>query len=75
VARFKKKGAALVIGTLSPIRGRHATRFVKGFLAALQSRKGVAFGDVLLAAKRAMLAQGDPFALTLIAYGDADWRL
>jgi len=78
VARFKIKGAALVLGTLSVIRGRHATRFVERFMKALSRWSGVrdaTFGDALLETKRAMLADGDPFAVTLIAYGDADWRL
>jgi hypothetical protein len=29
----------------------------------------------LLAARRALLAEGMPMALGLTAYGDADWRL
>lgn len=78
VSRFRKKGAALVVGTLSLIRGRHATRFVKEFLTALDEKskkKNAAFGDVLLETKQAMLAAGDPFAITLVAYGDTDWRI
>jgi len=78
VSRFRLKGAALVVGTLSLIRGRHATRFVKEFVSSLQKKSqagNAAFGDVLLETKQAMLAAGDPFALTLVAYGDADWRI
>jgi hypothetical protein len=78
VQRFRDKGAALVVGTLSPIRGRHATRFVRRFLTTLRDRAasgGVPVGDVLLEVKRTMLFAGDPFALTLVAYGDADWQL
>ncbi len=78
VAGFRAFGASIVVGTLTLIRGRHATRFVKEFVAALAKRAGspdATFGDVLLDVKRSMLAAGDPFALTLIAYGDADWRL
>jgi hypothetical protein len=78
VAGFRDFGASIVVGTLSLIRGRHATRFVNEFLGALSKRTGTpdaVFGDVLLDTKRKMLAAGDPFALTLVAYGDADWRL
>jgi hypothetical protein len=78
VSRFRMKGAAVVVATLSMIRGRHATRFVNEFLSVLKKRAGkpdAVFGDVLLEAKQQMLAAGDPFALTLVAYGDADWRL
>jgi hypothetical protein len=78
VARFRMKGASMVVGTLSLIRGRHATRFVQEFMAVLRKRAGTpnaVFGDVLLETKQSMLAAGDPFALTLVAYGDADWQL
>ena len=78
VAGFRATGASIVVGTLTLIRGRHATRFVKEFVTALAKRAGTpdaTFGDVLLDVKRTMLAAGDPFALTLVAYGDADWRL
>lgn len=78
VSRFRMKGAAVVVGTLSLIRGRHATRFVGEFLAVMKKRAGTKnamFGDVMLETKQTMLAAGDPFALTLVAYGDADWRL
>lgn len=78
VAEFRVLGASIVVGTLSLIRGRHATRFVKELVGALAQRVGTpdaVFGDVLLDVKRSMLAAGDPFALTLMAYGDADWRL
>lgn len=78
VSRFRMKGAAVVVGTLSLIRGRHATRFVGEFLGVLKQhagKKNAVFGDVLLQTKQTMLAAGDPFALTLVAYGDADWRL
>ncbi|HKR65164.1 MAG TPA: hypothetical protein VJZ00_15645, partial [Thermoanaerobaculia bacterium] len=78
VSEFRALGASIVVGTLSVIRGRHATRFVKEFVSALAQRAGTpdaVFGDVLLDIKRSMLAAGDPFALTLMAYGDADWRL
>jgi RNA polymerase sigma factor (sigma-70 family) len=78
VAEFRALGASIVVGTLSLIRGRHATRFVKELVGALAKRAGTpdaVFGDVLLDVKRSMLAAGDPFALTLMVYGDADWRL
>lgn len=78
VSRFRMKGASVVVGTLSLILGRHATRCVKELLGVMQKRakEGESlFGDVLLETKQTMLAAGNPFALTLVAYGDADWRL
>ena len=77
VGRIKMKGASIVVGTLSTIRGRHATTFVNEFLSALEEarKQDTTFGDALLEVKQRMLAKGDPFALTLTAYGDADWRI
>ena len=78
VSLFKANGASLVLGTLSVIRGRHAVRFCQRLLSALKetsSHPGATFGEALLEVKRTMLAEGDPFVLTLAAYGDAGWRL
>lgn len=78
VGRFKLMGAAFVLGTLSVIRGRHTVQFVKELMAAMaewKERPDATFGDALLSAKQKMLARGDPFVLSLIAYGDAEWRL
>jgi hypothetical protein len=77
VERFRDKGASLVVGTITPILGRHATRFTGLLLTALRAKRGsgAAFGEVLLDVKRTMLSGGEPFALVLMAYGDADWKL
>lgn len=78
VGRFKTKGAALVLGTLATIRGRHAVPFLRELVAALQAaaeREGATFGSALLEVKQRMLARGNPFVLALAAYGDAGWRL
>lgn len=78
VGRFKAKGAALVLGTLATIRGRHAVPFLRELVAALQAaaqREGATFGSALLEVKQRMLARGNPFVLALAAYGDAGWRL
>jgi hypothetical protein len=74
VRYFKQSGAALVIGTLSPIRGRRAVPFVKELLTAL-SAENTTFGEAFLKVRRKLLATGDPFALTLVSYGDTDWIL
>ncbi|HEX8254103.1 MAG TPA: hypothetical protein VF846_13230, partial [Thermoanaerobaculia bacterium] len=74
---FKREGAAVVIGTLSIVLGRHAATFAIELLKLLHASagKGVKFGDVLLDARRRRVAAGDPFALSLIAYGDASITL
>lgn len=76
VARFARCGASLVLGTLSPIRGRHTVSFVRELLKELkhpQQPGERTFGEALLLVKRHLLANGDPFALALTAYGNAGW--
>jgi hypothetical protein len=77
VERFKKKNAALVVGTLSIISGRRATMFLKLAIPILKaaSGSGKTFGEVFLELKRSMLANGDGFVTSLVAYGEIDWQL
>jgi hypothetical protein len=73
-----KRHAAVVIGTLSIVLGRHAAPFAIGLLEMLHKASGrgtAKLGDVLLDIKRRRIAAGDPFALSLIAYGDASIRI
>ena len=39
------------------------------------SRGNYLLGEVFLQVKRAALAEGDGFALSLVAYGDTSWQL
>jgi len=77
VSAFKACRASLVLGTLSTIRGRRAADFVRALLSALKEHQtdGKSFGDVFLETKRRLIAKGDGFALSLVAYGDVRWRL
>nr|MBL8412258.1 hypothetical protein [Dechloromonas sp.] len=77
VEAFKREKAALVIGTLSTIRGRRTVAFVSALLEGLKSAAGSnrSFGEVFLETKRKLLAGGDGFVLSLTAYGDVGWRL
>lgn len=79
VSRFRQKGAAIVVGTLGKVIGRHAARTAVALLVALRQAASTAgepaFGDVLLGVRRAMVADGRTMALGLVALGDADWRL
>jgi hypothetical protein len=74
VSAFRHHGAALVIGTLSTIRGRRTVEFVEALLDALAGGN-VSFGEAFLKVRRKLLAKGDAFALTLVSYGDSDWTL
>lgn len=79
VTRFRNAGAALVVGTLATIAGRHAADLAMGLVTALESagtgaRSWTAFGDLLRDVRRRLLADGHVMALCLTAYGDADWK-
>lgn len=77
VGEFKDNGAAVVIGTIALIRGRQTGAFVEALLAGLRAAAGAGgtFDEVLLRVKRQLLAAGDPFVLSLMAYGDTGWRV
>lgn len=77
VREFRFNGAAVTVGTLATIRGRQTVAFIKEFLAALTevAQQGLTFDEAILRVKRRMLAKGDPFVLSLVAYGDTGWRV
>ena len=77
VQEFKLAGAAVIIGTLATIRGRQTVDFVRELLAALKgaAAAGGTFDEAFLKVKQRMLAAGDPFVLSLVAYGDTGWRV
>ena len=80
VAQFKAKRAAVVVGTIAPILGRHASRIAEALIGELQrmgtnGRRGRPIGDVMRQIWRNLLAKGILISLALTSYGDADWRL
>jgi len=83
VVKFKDKGAALVVGTIAPVLGRHASRTAETLIDefrrvaqdASAPENGVPVGDALREVRRNMLAKGILMAMSLAVYGDADWRL
>ncbi len=80
VPQFRRNGAALVLCTLTTVLGRHvvpiAQKLVEELKAELEGARGpVSFGDVLLNVRRKVMLKGLPIVLSLIAFGDADWRL
>jgi hypothetical protein len=73
IKKFKDCGAAMVIGTVTQIEAARTVDFVERFVtAASSSNNTVTFGDLLLQVRRSMLAEGDGYALSLLAYGDSD---
>jgi hypothetical protein len=77
ISQFRKAGAAVTLGTVALITGRQTTNFVERFLHALRTAADskLPFDEAFLQVKREMLAEGDPFVLSLVAYGDSGWRL
>jgi hypothetical protein len=75
--RFRTRGAAIVLSTLAPVLGRHAVPVAKLLVQELQraAEAGGTFGEAVLAVRRHALAAGLPMVLSLVAAGDADWRL
>jgi len=76
VREFKEAGASIVLGTLATVHGTHATRFARTLLEKIKTKgTGRPFDEILLEVKREMLADGDPFVLSLAAYGNSSWRI
>ncbi len=74
IKRFEDCGAAMVMGTITPVEANRTVDFVKGFIDAYVTAKesSPTFGELLLEMRRQMLAAGDGYALSLLAYGDTD---
>lgn len=76
IKRFKDCGAAMVMGTITQIEALRTVDFVERFAeaAATSNTLSATFGELLLQTRRHMLAGGDGYALSLLAYGDSDQR-
>ena len=78
LTRFQERGASIVVGTLATVLGYQAAPVAAALVEALAGavENGEAsFGEVLVDLRRRLLARGYVMALTLTAYGDADWQL
>jgi len=83
-ARFKQKGAALVISTVAIMRGAQAPACMAALIeeidkasamSAYQRKKGMATaGIVILRAKQKLLRSGHAIGMCLTANGDAEWH-
>lgn len=87
VVRFRNNRASLVVGTVATVPASHAANVARRVVQELQrSLKGLsapgggagtakpaAFGDILLSARRRILASGEVVGMCLTSYGDADW--
>ena len=78
VAQFRRGGAAIIVSTGAPIRGRHAVPVTSELLHQLKQcsdQPAMSFGQVMRIVKQKMVAEGFPMVLTLMTYGDADWQI
>ncbi len=75
--KFRRAGAALVVGTLCKILGRHSGAIAKLLIEKLSkaNRKPepTPFGELLRDVRRQMVAEGYPIVFAVTAFGDADW--
>ncbi|MFA7428584.1 MAG: hypothetical protein WCZ23_00340 [Rhodospirillaceae bacterium] len=73
---FCDAGAAVVIGTLSKTLGIYAAEAAEEIVAQLTAPgRPSTIGDALKAVRRRLLANGRLIGLSIIAFGDADWKL
>jgi hypothetical protein len=80
IAQFRHAKASIVVGTIMPVRGRHAAPIAAALIELLdqcwsEPFKVATMGDVMVLARRRFMAQGLPAGLALVAFGDADWLL
>lgn len=80
MTRFRHANASVVIGTLTPILGRHAAPVASVLLDRLeqywdQPAKVATVGDAITEMRRDMMRMGLPVGMVVVAIGDADWVL
>jgi hypothetical protein len=77
VPEFRHAGAAVIVTTINTILGRHAVPVAKELLRILKDG-GIAdrsMGDAMRDLRRRALSDGYPMVLSVVAFGDADWRI
>lgn len=79
IEKFRLEGAAIVIGTVATVFGKHATMvadmIVKGLKQGSEQDKNNRMGEIMRAMKRKAMLDGLMMALCVVAFGDADWKL
>jgi hypothetical protein len=75
--QLMRHGAAIVLSNFTRITGRQAGPIVVRLVELLRENQGntLTFGQVLLKLRQRLLADGYIASLTLIAHGDADWKI
>ncbi|RAJ11186.1 hypothetical protein LX64_00794 [Chitinophaga skermanii] len=77
VSFIQRKGAAIVLSNFTKIKGEVATAIVIELVTILRDEAGkeLRFGEVVLRLRQRLLAKGMMMSLTLLAHGDADWKI
>jgi hypothetical protein len=77
VGRFRDQGAALVVGTITPVLGERSAAVVKAVVAKLAQKKAqpARFGELMRDARRELLSRGELTALCATSFGDASWLI
>lgn len=72
-----RNGAALVFSNFTKILGRQAAPIVSALVRFIGEQRGreARFGDIERRLRQHLLARGIMVGLTLVAHGDADWKL
>jgi hypothetical protein len=73
---FRVAGAPVVVATLTEVLGRHAAPVASRLVAELHRQcaaEPCGLGDMMLAGRRHLLAEGLLPVLAVVAFGDADW--
>lgn len=75
--RVQQQHAAIVLGTLAKVLGRHAAPVAQELVRQLAAVRDADtdFGTVMRRVRRRMLGRGYLMALCLVTLGDAQWRL
>ncbi len=78
VPRFRRAGAGAVISTVNTVLGRHAVPVATKLLElakAIPKDETVGMGELMRDLRRTTLSDGYPMVLSVVGFGDADWRI
>jgi len=76
-SQFMVEGAAIVVSNFTKLKGNHAKDLINDLLSFIQenNKRESLFGETALKLRQHLLAEGKIVGLTLIAQGDADWKI
>ncbi|MCU1690650.1 MAG: hypothetical protein JWN20_2578 [Jatrophihabitantaceae bacterium] len=80
-AAFRRRGAAVVVGTLSEALGRQTAPMTRLLADLLWGAPGTTritaetLGDIMLLIRRRLVAEGMTLGMSLVAFGHAGWML